>query len=344
MIPKSGEKRGADFGTPLREKRWQKIQDLFAKIIGANITGFDASGNFFGQPSRVTGLCLEMGNLPSAEAKQNDCATQTVRELDVEEKPFRCPHGFHYSFLRIRLRKQAVGSLVIGPIQVGKREGDEILREMCISLGMDAESFLDRAREVKVFSYTGIHTVMDFLREIAESFVRHASQREEWRRLVPRLILRSHKTEQFFSTVRITELTHSLMEVASAVVGADSGSVLLSDPKKNAFTIKASRGIRKEIVENTRVSLKEGVAGWVLSKGRPFLIHKDVKDSVPQSRLNRSEIYSSMIVPIAFRGKTLGAVCLNSTDKNDKFNEDNLSLLDQLSQLAGIALERATKG
>lgn len=344
MIPRSGERERADFGNPLQGKKWQKIQDLFAKIIGANLTFFGVSGALLNQPSRVTGFCLEMGGHPTVDPARIDCVTQTLQKSDVREKTFHCPHGFHYHSLSIRSRQQEVGSLVMGPIQMGKREDDEMMREMCISLGVDAENFLDRAKEIKVFSYTGIHTVMDFLREMIESFVWHTRQREELRRLVPRLISRAQKTENFFSTVCMSELTHSLMEVASAVVGADSGSVLLIDPKKKVFTIKASRGIRAEIIENKFPSLKEGVAGWVVSRGRPFLIQKDVKDSVPQTQLNRPEIYSSMVVPITFRGRALGAVCLNSAGKNDKFNEDNLILLDQLSKLAGIALDRSSKG
>ncbi len=316
-------KRGTDSGNPLQGRKWQKIQDLFAKIIGANMSLIDIEGNFVNEPSRVTSSCLEMTGV--------DCARQATSV---------CGHRFHYYSFKVENRNHPVSSLVLGPISVGKREDEIALRELSQALAIDPENFIDRAKEIRVISYAGIQTVTDFLRELTESFVRHSYQREELKRLLPRLISRALKPGRFFSTVYVSELTHSLLEVARALVGADSGSVLLVDQKEKCFFIKAARGLRAGIIEDSSQPMNGGVAEWVLSERRPVLIHKEAENGVLGTRLKRLEIQSSMVIPMISQGAPLGALCVNSEHKNQKFNEENLALLDQLGKIASVALER----
>lgn len=326
--------------TLLHPKKWQRIQDLFAKIIGANISFLDPWGNDLVRPSRVTGFCPEIAKSLTKHIPATDCASRAAQDSNHTKKTHYCPHHFYYYTLGVRLRRTSTGHLIIGPILVAKREDEKSCRQLCESLGIDTENFLDRLREIKIFSHTGISTVMEFVHEMTESFVRRDSQEDELTRLIPPFMRGSKQTEKFFSTVFANELANSLLDVAAAVVGADSGSVLLIKPNEKYLYIKTARGIRPEIIKRTHIPVGEGVVGWVLSQGSPALIQSDVKDPVLKARLQRSEIKSSIVVPIAFQDQTLGALCVNAESDNKRFNQENLQVLDQLSKLASIALDR----
>ena len=336
--------READSAESLLEpKNWQKVQDLFAKIIGANIVFLNPAGNDLTRVSRITGFCREIAK-PSPSSRESDCSLQVLQQIPSDKKPYFCPHHLYYYGFGIHLRRKNLGHLVIGPVLVGKREDETAYRNLCVAQNIDEENYLDRIREIKVFSHAGISTVLDFLREMTESFLKRSIERKELERLIssPAQGSKSNLTGRFLTTVFANELAHSLMEIASALVGADSGSVLLMNQKEKCFYIKAAMGLRLEALK-TKIPIRDGVAGWVARRGKPCLIQQGVKNQWLKDRLKRNEIISSMVLPIAFQNRTLGVVCLNAESKNENFNQENLILLDQLSKLASVAFDRINK-
>ena len=319
--------------------RWQKIQDLFARIIGANLSFFNSAGIPFTQPSQVTAFCSDLAiPLTGLRPGSVDCVTRAFQSRVRGKHVYSCVHGLHFYSLGIRLKTRIFGGLVVGPILLGKREDEKTYRQMCVSLEVDPENFLDRIREIKLFSHTGISIVADFLREVTEYFITYSSQRREVERLIPAVVSGPRVTDKFFSAVHGNKVVNSLLDIALGVVEGNSGSVLLFDTKGKSFHIHAARGIRREILKEPHIPLRGGVAGWVAARGKPFLIQKDVKDPVLRRRLKRPDIYSSIVIPMRFLDRTLGVFCLNAESGNKKFNQDNLPLLDQLGQLASIAL------
>lgn len=332
-----GKKRR--LGRLLKPNRWQKIQNLFARIIGANLSFFNSAGIPFTQPSQVTAFCSDLAiPLTGLRPGSVDCVTRAFQSRIRGKHLYSCVHGLHFYSLGIRLKTRLFGGLVVGPILLGKREDEKTYRQTCVSLEVDLENFLDRIREVKLFSHTGISIVADFLREITEYFIKSSSPRREVERLIPGIASGSRVTDKFFSAVHENKVVNSLLDIALGVVEGNSGSVLRFDARGKCFYINAARGLRREIVKETRIPLRGGVAGWVVARGKPFLIQKDVKDPVLRRCLKRPNIHSSIVIPMRFQDRTLGVFCLNAESVNKKFNQDNLPLLDQLGQLVSIAL------
>lgn len=325
----------------LQVEKWQKIQNLFAKIIGANITFLNSSNENLTKSSRVTSSCSEIAlPLEPSSSANSDCLSLVLQNGLHKRKSFVCAHRLHFFGLRIQLQGKSVGALIIGPVLVGKRENEQSYRKLCKELGIQEENFLDRILEIKLFSHTGICTVLDFLHEIIESFLRIASQKKDLKRLTASFLSGSKETGRFFSSVYSSELADALIDIALGVVGGDSGSVLLFDKRKKSFSVKSARGIRSEVLREIQSPLRDGVANYVASRGKPLLIQKEVKDPILRGRLKREEICSSIVVPMTFLGRTLGVFCVNAEADNHRFNQDNLLLLDQLGRLASIAFAR----
>ncbi len=326
---------------PLDLKRWQKIQDLFSKIIRANVSFFDSHGNYLVSPSKVTSFCSDLVLTPSGERIPSvDCVIKALQAFDVEKKSYHCSHRLSFYSVDASLGSEVFGILVIGPLMVGKREDEKLYRKMCEDVGCDPENFLDGIREIRVFSQTDIHLMCSFLEEILKYFLRLNYQQVELERLMPGFLSRLKQKEKLFAALREhedSELVHSLLDVALRIVDGDSGSVLFFDQKEKCFHIKTARGISPEVLTQGSIPSRGGIAGWVAKQRRPMLIQKEVEAPFLRGRLNRPEIHSSIVVPMQYLDQTLGVFCVNAQSDNKKFNEDNLVLLDQLGKLASIA-------
>ena len=340
MASKSRDPNKADSLGFFQSEKWQKIQDLLSKIIGANLTLLDPSGALLAQSSQTTASCPKIAlPLNSLSVSATDCLGSVVQG-SLERKLHPCVHRLHFFALKIQMEGKRLGSLVLGPVLVGNRESEQTYRDLCRELELQEEHFLDRVREIKLFSHAAISTVLDFLEEISDSFLKFVSNKKEFRQLVDGLLLEMKRSERFFSSVCSNEAAEVLMDLALRVVKGDSGSILLWNEEDQNFYIKTARGIRPEITNGLRIPRKKGVAGWVAAEGKAVLIKKDVKNTILQERLKRPEIHASFVVPMTFQDRTLGVFCLNTQSSNEKFSPDNLLLLDQLSKLASIALGR----
>ncbi|MCB2210990.1 SpoIIE family protein phosphatase [bacterium] len=98
------------------------------------------------------------------------------------------------------------------------------------------------------------------------------------------------------------------------------------------------RGYDEEGHRKFKQKLNEGVVGWVIANGRSQVVDDTQKDDryIELRPGTRSEI----AVPIITRDTVIGAINLEA-DRVAAFPEESLSLLENLSSYATVALERA---
>ena len=100
-----------------------------------------------------------------------------------------------------------------------------------------------------------------------------------------------------------------------------------------------ARGISKEIMEQARVKLGEGLAGIVAQERKPLFLHDHVKDQKIRSRLHNPQLRYSILIPIALKEKVLGVLNVaTSKPTSDKFTSHNLKTIDMLTQLVETTL------
>ena len=103
-----------------------------------------------------------------------------------------------------------------------------------------------------------------------------------------------------------------LLEEATERFGAERGSVLVQEPDKSAFTVKASRGLPENVVRSANLGVDKGVAGWVVGRMSPAVIRGNRAPEGLQARLNQPDLCSSVVVPVEKDG-SLAVVSLSST-------------------------------
>lgn len=320
-------------------KKWQKIQNLFAKIVGVNISFFDPSGHELSTPSRITPNCSELAVSSDSKAVPNVfCSSQALGRGLEGHRFFSCRHQLSYLILNVHSEEEPFGLLVLGPFLTGKREEKAVYEKVCREFHLDCDLFFDGLQELKLFSHTSLSVISDFLCDIAERYLVHVSQSTQLKRLIPSFSSSTKEVRRFFSAIYVDELSNSLLGMAMALVKADSGSVLFFDEKKISFQIKASRGLDEQYRGAALIPLSGSIAGWVAKRGRPFLIRQKMPDSGLRKQLRRPEIKASFVIPLRFKDEILGVLCLNTKSSRRPFTEKHLILLSQLGSLAGAAL------
>ncbi len=118
---------------------------------------------------------------------------------------------------------------------------------------------------------------------------------------------------------------------------ADSGSLMVLNPQDERLEILAAHRL-DESFRQVRPRLGEGIAGWVVQEGRPVLLNPSAPSPVP---LQRTEIGSSMSVPVISAGRPLGVLNLNRGAGRRWFSMDDLDTADLAAHHGEAVLLRA---
>jgi diguanylate cyclase (GGDEF)-like protein len=134
----------------------------------------------------------------------------------------------------------------------------------------------------------------------------------------------------------------TILRHSAELLRAERGSLHLFDEGANELAVKAAVGPRADVSRETRVRLGEGVAGAVLSEGRPAFV-RDVSSvpgwhPAPAERSYKTKSFISY--PLVIGGHKVGV--LNVTDKagGGAYDEIDLGLLDMIAPQMALALDR----
>ena len=91
------------------------------------------------------------------------------------------------------------------------------------------------------------------------------------------------------------------------------------------------------------MKLGEGLTSNIILKGEPLLINKDVDEQTDQLGLNRVGIpaASYLGVPIPIADEIVGVLSVQSTEQENRFDENDLRLLSTIASSVGVALRNA---
>lgn len=133
------------------------------------------------------------------------------------------------------------------------------------------------------------------------------------------------------------EVVKSALHRAMRLSEAATGSVMLVGDDGN-MTMAAASGIPDDILRSTVVSEGEGIAGWVMSTGKPVLI-----EDLPgrSTRTRRRGVRSAVSVPISDEDGVLGVMNVGSREFPARFTEAHMEALEILAGQTAVALRNA---
>jgi len=299
-------------------KEWQKIQDNFSNVTEINLRTFDPDGNPVTSPSKTPRLCSEI--------LRNcwPCLPTFLGGNGVVDKNliYFCETGVANFIAPLRLGDgRIMGYIILGPVilvmRKSRKEYDRIAEKMHLS----TEAFWDAIVEIKVVSYHGMQSLVELIEDIGEYTLNLAYKNIA------------------YETPKLNHIFDVLLDVAFEVSGADTGSVMFFDDKRENLTIRSAKGIPDDIVKNTKVKAGDGISGISAQEGTPFLINETIADKRIKPYLRRPHISSSMVLPLKIENRIMGVVNLGALKSSQvRFNDNSMNLMNRLINLATIAI------
>jgi diguanylate cyclase (GGDEF)-like protein len=135
---------------------------------------------------------------------------------------------------------------------------------------------------------------------------------------------------------------HEVTGMLKEIVDYDAMDIRLVDEESRELVCIYSRDENAEQMLSFRMSLDEGVSGWVARNDRAQLVNDMAHDprvaQVPGT--DEEEPQASIIVPLSVRGKVTGVLCLDRMDGR-VFEEQELEPAMLFANMAAIAIQNA---
>lgn len=319
--------------------QWQKIQDHFAEVIGIHMRTVDLEGNLITTPSNTARLCEEIvRGSPVGMARCGKCLPPSIGDLELYkmwEEGYLCHIGLHnFSIPVIVTNNKTIAYVLVGPILLGERKKTSRYQEKITELGIDLERFIDGLIEIKLFSFSGIQAVVELLYDVTSYIAQLGYHRFKLERIIP-----LPKVSEMVYKFYIDRLLNALLDVSFNTTDAEFGSIMLLDEKRGELYIKIGRGIKKDIIKQARLKIGEGIAGLAAQEKRSLLLDDKITDERIKSRLQRPEIKSAIVTPLQLKDEIFGVMNLGTSQPSNKFNYENIAILNQLVKLVSITLQ-----
>jgi signal transduction protein with GAF and PtsI domain len=128
----------------------------------------------------------------------------------------------------------------------------------------------------------------------------------------------------------------------AGVMGMDSCSIYLLDPRGESLVLKATTGLASEAVGHAQLRLGEGLTGWAARAGEPVAVADAVRDPrfkyLPETQETRFQ--SLLAVPLVNQDRVIGSMNVQ-TRAHHEFSSEEVELLSLIADLAAGALEKA---
>lgn len=146
------------------------------------------------------------------------------------------------------------------------------------------------------------------------------------------------------TTFDLNELLTNTMQFATDVMYASASSLMLIDEATGDLVFEVSHGGGSDILRRQRISINEGIAGWVARHGKPTVANDARTDPRFNSRVDvRTGFLTQSIAaaPLKIKGRTIGVLEVLNKYSGGGFDAEDLRLLTSIGAQAAIAIENA---
>ncbi|WP_239027009.1 sensor domain-containing diguanylate cyclase [Geomonas oryzisoli] len=136
-------------------------------------------------------------------------------------------------------------------------------------------------------------------------------------------------------------LYESILKIASELIDATQGSIMLIDKDGVGMQIVFTLGMTLNIARCLQLKVGKGIAGMVAKTGQPLLVNDVEKDSrVAMTNRLRFKSKSLICIPLKLKNKVIGVLNLSDKKNLRPFTHSDLMLLTSFANLASLMIER----
>jgi signal transduction histidine kinase len=151
-------------------------------------------------------------------------------------------------------------------------------------------------------------------------------------------------TRAITSTLRLSELLETVMRLASEVVRAEAGSLLLMDQVTGELYFDVTLGAKSGALQKVRLKKGEGIAGWVAENKKPALVNDVAKDPRWAQKADETSQFITkaiLAVPMLVQEKLVGVMEVINRADGSSFTDLDVTVLETFAAQAAIAIENA---
>jgi len=174
----------------------------------------------------------------------------------------------------------------------------------------------------------------------------------EGERQVKQLRLLLSLTAKINSSLELKSVLTSILRAAEEVTDAEASSILLKSDS-GELTFEVATGESAEVLRRIFVKPGEGIAGYVVSTGKPVIVNDVEKDARHKREVDEVTGFRTrnlLAVPLRLSGEVIGVIevlnkrkrCEDGTEEAG-FDEADLNDLMLLADLSAIAIDKARK-
>jgi GAF domain-containing protein len=144
--------------------------------------------------------------------------------------------------------------------------------------------------------------------------------------------------------LNLSELLTAIVESATKLLDAETGSILLLDESTGELTFEVATGESGEVIKQMRVPSNLGIAGWVLQHDVPLIVDDVVNDPRFYNQIDLTHGFttrSMLAVPLKFRDNVTGVMEVINKLHEATFDERDRELAQALAAQAAVAVDNA---
>jgi diguanylate cyclase (GGDEF)-like protein len=144
------------------------------------------------------------------------------------------------------------------------------------------------------------------------------------------------------SSVDLSGILHNIMQQMTRFFSPQAWSLLILDEPKSQLYYGVISGGQTEKLRNKRISLGDGIAGWVALHGEPMILASvpaeyDLADEMP---VDSTPVESFVCLPLRVRNQTVGVLQIVNCHPEEMRNHE-IFFLHALCDYAAIAIQNA---
>ncbi|HTE21258.1 MAG TPA: response regulator [Armatimonadota bacterium] len=142
------------------------------------------------------------------------------------------------------------------------------------------------------------------------------------------------------SSLALDAVLDEIIGQGTALLGAQSGSVMLLDTGTRRLRVSAACGPRAAEIQGREQELGQGVAGWVALHGKPLLVRGAAEERFRRV-CDRQDLREAICVPLRAEAEVLGVLSVSNRLAPEPFTEADLQLMSALADQAALSLRNA---
>lgn len=150
--------------------------------------------------------------------------------------------------------------------------------------------------------------------------------------------------QNMVSTLDLGKLLTDTTSIATSILNAEASSLMLVDEERGELVFEIALGDKGEALQQARIPINQGIAGWVASHGTPVIVNDTSQDERFSHHLDAQtgfQTHSIIGVPLQIKGKTIGVLEVLNKFSGQGFDQEDLELLMTIAGQAATAIENA---